>query len=123
MTFQYLDRVLFDDDIRIHSVSLDDPTAVFIRSTELWHKYGATVEQRPVIGDADRSTPCALADQGADFPLAKRIRENVSVRRRVFIDQSHLRSRLHDPRIGIRRLMIARKAGAVERTPQPFDQQ
>jgi hypothetical protein len=48
MTFQDFYRVLFDDDIRIHSVSLDDPTAVFIRCAELWHKYDAAVEQRPM---------------------------------------------------------------------------
>src|ERR1700676_1103737 len=93
MAFQYLHRVLFDGDIRIHSVSLDYPAAVLIRRTELWHKNGATVEQRPVLGDADRSAPRALADERADFPLTERIRENIPVRRGVLVDQRHLRSR------------------------------
>jgi hypothetical protein len=52
MTFQDFHRVLFDDDIRIHTVSLDDPTTVFICNAELWHKYGATVEQRPMASTA-----------------------------------------------------------------------
>src|SRR3981081_4688855 len=112
MTFQPLSRVLFDDDIRIHPVPLDDPTAVFIRRTELWHKYRATVEQRPMVRDADRSAPGALDDQGPDFPLAELVRKNISVRRGVLVDQCHLWPRLHDARIGIRGLVIARKAGA-----------
>ncbi|HEY4970772.1 MAG TPA: hypothetical protein VII35_12770 [Steroidobacteraceae bacterium] len=69
----------FDDDIRIHTMSLDDPTAVFIRRAELWHKYGAAVEQRPMVGDADRTAPGALADQQTDFPLPKCVREDFAV--------------------------------------------
>lgn len=44
-----LHRVLFDDDVRIHPVALDDPTAVFIRCAELSHKYDAAVEQAPTV--------------------------------------------------------------------------
>jgi hypothetical protein len=80
MAFQDFHWVLFYDDIRIHSVSLDYPTAVFIRSAELWHKYDAAVEQRPMVGDADCTAPGALADQRPDFPLPERVREDVAVR-------------------------------------------
>src|ERR1700678_2362088 len=66
-----LHRVLFDDDIRIHPVPFDDPPAVCIRRAELWHKYSAAVEQRAMVGDADRAAPGALADQRPDFPLAE----------------------------------------------------
>src|SRR5450631_3901117 len=77
---QYFDRVLFDDDIRIHSVSLDDPIPTFIGCAELWHKYGTAVEQWPVIGNADRTAPGAFADQCADFPLTERMRKDIPVR-------------------------------------------
>src|ERR1700676_1545309 len=123
MAFQYFHRVLFDDDIRIHSVPLDDPTAVLICRAELWHKYGAAVEQRSVVVDPDHTAPGALADECADFPLAERVRKNITVGCGVLIDQCHFRSRLHDARIGIRRLVIARKAGTAEGSRQPLDQQ
>src|ERR1700730_7358411 len=107
MAFHDFHRVLFDDDIRIHTMSLDDPTAVLIRRAELWHKYGAAVEQRPMVGDADRTPPGALADQQSDFPLPECVRENIAVGGGIFVDQGHFRSRLHDPRVSVRGGVIA----------------
>jgi hypothetical protein len=54
-------------------MTFDDPLAILIRSSELWHKHPAAVEQGSMVIDADDASSGALTDQRPDSLLPKLI--------------------------------------------------
>src|SRR5579862_7147685 len=95
---QHLDRVLLDHDVRVDAVALDDPAPLGVRGAELRHVDDAAVEQRSVIGDADRAAPGALADERADLVSPELVGKDISVGGRVLVDQRDLGAGLRESR-------------------------
>ena len=91
--FEFFSGIIIDDDIRINSVTFDDPLfAVFGVKRELRFEELSAVDQRQRFANASYTAPSPFADEFAESERFKSIRENVAIGGGEFVDQRYHRT-------------------------------
>src|SRR5918996_197743 len=79
--FEFFSRIIIDDDIRIDSVSFDDPLfAVFGVKRELRFEELSAVDKRQRFANASYTAPGPFADEFAEAKRFESVRENIAIR-------------------------------------------
>ena len=91
--FEFFPGIIIDHDIRIDSVSFDDPLfAVFGIKRELRFEELSAVYQGERFANPSGTAPGAFADKFAESKRFKPVRENVAIGGGEFVDQSYHRT-------------------------------
>src|SRR4029079_14848257 len=91
--FEFFPRIIIDHDIRIDSVSFDDPLfAVFGIKRELRFEELSAVNKRQGFANAGGTAPSAFADELTESKRFKSERENIAIGGGEFVDQSYHRT-------------------------------
>src|SRR5262249_31191828 len=76
--FNYLRRRVLDFDIRRHSCVLDGPLSGQIVKGQIWCRDSSTINRRWKTKRADKSSPCARADQRSQLSLTEHVGQRVA---------------------------------------------
>src|SRR5437762_2791291 len=86
--FEFFPGVIIDDDIRINSVTFDDPLfAVFGVKRELRFEKLSAVDKRQRFANTSYAAPGPFADEFAESKRFKSVRENIAIGGGEFVDQ------------------------------------
>src|SRR6266436_8511268 len=91
--FEFFSRIIIDDDIRINSVTFDDPLfAVFGINCELRFEELSAVDKRQRFANASYAAPSPFADEFPESKRFKSVRENIAIGAGEFVDQRYHRT-------------------------------
>src|SRR5437762_9099604 len=86
--FELFSGIIIDDDVRINSVTFDDPLfAVFGVKRELRFEELSAVDKRQRFANASYAAPGPFADEFAESKRFKSVRENIAIGGGEFVDQ------------------------------------
>src|SRR5262249_26528448 len=92
-TFKFFCGIIIDDDIRINSVTFDDPLfAVLGINRELRFEELPAVDKRQRLANAGYAAPRPFADEFAEPKRFKSIRKNIAIGGGEFVDQCYHRT-------------------------------
>src|SRR6266481_10114338 len=119
--FEFSSGIIIDDDIRINSVTFDDPLfAVFGVKRELRFEELSAVDKRQRFANSSYAAPSPFADE---LPKSKRLeseRENIAIGGGEFVNQCYHRTGERLRRVGLRHA-VTRDADHHQRAPQSLD--
>src|SRR5260370_16824528 len=119
--FEFFSGIIIDDDVRIDSVTFDDPLfAVFGVKRELRFEELSAVDKRQRFANSSYAAPSPFADE---LPKSKRLeseRENIAIGGGEFVNQCYHRTGERLRRVGLRHA-VARDADHHQRAPQSLD--
>src|SRR6266487_5710110 len=91
--FEFFSGIIIDDDIRIDSVTFDDPLfAVLGVKRELRFEELSAIDKRQRFANASYAAPGPFADELPESKRFKSVRENIAIGGGEFVDQRYHRA-------------------------------